>query len=187
MVETPCPSADAGGYERATIRRSGSDSKALDEWLSAPEAYRRIINQTASLGTRQAIAQRAHAGVLRAKAQVFIRGPQSMPDAEIPREFWWAGGRPALTQNWDTGDFETWIDHRIHMRALGVSFHLGDLKKAFPSVFAPGPAKSMASNHRQEKLGGCLPNGGMICGSKCVVAFMLATSNRKYRRISRGL
>lgn len=66
---------------------------------------------------------------------MFINGKNSQADAEIPKEFWWADGHEGLTQNWKIGDFETWIDHRIHMRALGVSFHLGDLRKAFPDVF----------------------------------------------------
>jgi hypothetical protein len=116
------------------------DLDASDEWLSAEETYRRIANRTASPGTHHAIAQRAHAGILRAKAQVFIRGRESWPDAEIPKEFWWADGHEALTQNWSTGDFETWIDRKIHMRALGVCFHLGDLRKSFPDVFKPDPA-----------------------------------------------
>jgi hypothetical protein len=129
------------------------DLEATDEWLSADETHRRIANRTASPGTRHAIAQRAHAGILRAKAQVFIRGQESQPDADIPKEFWWAGGHEALQQNWGTGDFETWIDRRIHMRALGVSFHLGDLRKAFPEAFKPDPAAVLSPEISSGKSG----------------------------------
>lgn len=136
MSETPAEEAIA-------------DLDAPDVWLPAPETYRKIANQTASPGTNLAIAQRALAGLLRAKAQVFIQGRESKADTAIPKEFWWASGHEALTQNWGTGDFETWIDRKIHMRALGVSFHLGDLRKAFPDAFkcdpmAPTPPESLS-------------------------------------------
>ena len=122
MSDRPCPETDP------------------PEWLSAVEAYRQIVAATWAPGTNVAIAQRAHAGLLRARALMFIAGQNSQADADVPKEFWWAGGHEALEQNWQTGDFETWIDRKIHMRALGVQFHLGDLKKSFPNVFKGVPA-----------------------------------------------
>jgi hypothetical protein len=119
--------------------RPSADSDAADEWLSAPEAYRRIVNATWSSTTNLALAQRALSGLLRAKALMLTIDGTDRPDAEIPKRFWWAGGHEALTQDWKTGDFETWIDRKVHMRALGVHFHLGDLKNAFPEVFRGDP------------------------------------------------
>jgi hypothetical protein len=142
-----CPPVNNGGLQPLEHRymlpdvsdhqssRSDSPPTVSEGWLSASETHRRIVTATLSLETNLAIAQRAHAGALRAKALMFITGPNAQPDAEVPKEFWWAGGREALEQNWQTGDFETWIDRKTHMRALGVSFHLGDLQKTFPDVF----------------------------------------------------
>jgi predicted nucleotide-binding protein len=45
---------------------------------------------------------------------------------------WWAQGEAALTQNWTTGDFETWIDHKIHLKAFGVMFRRADVQKMIP-------------------------------------------------------
>lgn len=125
----------------------------LDEWLPAPEAYRRIVTATLSRDTNLAIAQRAHVGLIRAKALNLTIGRNNQRDAEIPRDFWWAGGHEALDQDWDTGDFETWIDHKVHIRALGVSFHLGDLQKAFPNVFGASAAASPSPESPTEKRG----------------------------------
>src|SRR5665213_3599316 len=88
----------------------GPGSDEPDEWLSAQETYRQIAAATWASGANEAIAKRAHAGLLRAKALMFIMGQRSQPDAQIPKEFWWAGGHAALGQDWKTGDFETWID-----------------------------------------------------------------------------
>jgi hypothetical protein len=141
-----------------------SDCGEADEWLSASETHRRIRNIIRSRSASVAIAQRAHTGELRAKAVLFITGRTSQRDAEIPKEFWWAGGHQALTQNWDTGDFETWIDQKLHLRALGVSFHLGDLRKYFPNVFdarskiaVSADSKIAASTETEAGLAGRLP------------------------------
>ncbi len=117
-----------------TAEADNAGPDAPKEWLPTPETYHKIINHTASVDTNLAIAQLAQAGAIRAKAQVFIRGREVTADAEVPKDFWCAADREALTQNWSTGDFETWAGHD-HLRAIGVSFHLGDLRKAFPEVF----------------------------------------------------
>lgn len=136
-----------------SLETSESDCGEADEWLSAPQTRRRIVNVTLSRDTHLAVAQRAHAGLLRAKALMLIVGQKQKPGAEIPKEFWWAGGRQALTQNWDTGDFETWIDQKLHLRALGVSFHLGDLQKCFPDVFKPDLTKFASADSAAGKAG----------------------------------
>lgn len=56
----------------------------------------------------------------------------SLGEYPVPKEFWWAEGREALKQNWITGDFETWINHRKRLRAFGVSFYRNDIKKMIP-------------------------------------------------------
>lgn len=132
---------------------SETDSDETDEWLSASETHRRIITVTLSRETHLAIAQRAHTGILRSKALMLSIDSTNRPNAEIPKEFWWAGGREALVQNWQTGDFETWIGQRQRLRALGVSFHLRDLQKCFPDVFKPELTKSASTDPAAGKAG----------------------------------
>jgi hypothetical protein len=51
----------------------------------------------------------------------------------VPAGFWWARGHAALQQNWHSGDFETWINHKIHCRAYGVKFRLSDIEAMLPA------------------------------------------------------
>jgi hypothetical protein len=52
----------------------------------------------------------------------------------VPAEFWWAEGEGALKQNWRTGDFDTWIDQEVHLRAFGVKFLRADIEKLIAVV-----------------------------------------------------
>jgi len=79
-----------------------------------------------------AICARCHGGLIRSRAAVFDRHGQESRDVELPRQFWWAEGHEALEQNWDVGDFSTWIDSKEHWRAYGVRFALDDLLKLIP-------------------------------------------------------
>lgn len=96
-----------------------------DQWIDAGTALD-------VFGNRLAICERCEAGLLRSRAQLFKRHEEELVDVELPREFWWPKGREALDQNWETGDFSTWIDRNYHWRAFGVSFALNDLLKMLP-------------------------------------------------------
>lgn len=96
-----------------------------DQWLEAATALD-------VFGNRMAICERCHAGLIRTKAASFYRADDKQADAELPREFWWAEGHEALDQNWQTGDFSTWIDHKYHWQAFGIRFALDDLLKLIP-------------------------------------------------------
>lgn len=75
-----------------------------------------------------AIATRANAGLLRANAALLIfQKSERLIDSRVPPVFWWAKGYQALTQNWELGDFETWVDKKFHLQAFGVRFHRDDL------------------------------------------------------------
>ncbi len=74
-----------------------------------------------------AIATRANAGLLRSNAALLIYKEERLKDQNIPYTFWWARGYEALTQNWELGDFETWIDRKMRVQAFGVRFHRADL------------------------------------------------------------
>ncbi|KQS49732.1 hypothetical protein [Sphingomonas sp. Leaf198] len=96
-----------------------------DQWLEAATALD-------VFGNRLAICERCHAGLVRTQAASFYRVDNVQADAELPREFWWAKGHEALDQNWQTGDFSTWIDQKYHWQAFGVRFALADLLNLLP-------------------------------------------------------
>lgn len=101
------------------------------EWLTADAALDLVRTRNGGRDSARSICERAHAGLIKARAQLFIRPePQAYgsprdteyPNADIPKEFWWADGGLALEAKWVPGDFSTWIDHRFHWRAFGVQF-----------------------------------------------------------------
>ena len=97
---------------------------------------------------QKTICARAHSGLVRARAERFIVD-NSVTDAhEVPKNFWRAEGEPALQQNWTTGDFDKWIDHRVHLKAFGVSFLRGDIEKMIPAVPAKGALASAPKGRR---------------------------------------
>lgn len=104
-----------------------------DAWISASDAYKRL-NKAYPFRTAEAICARAADEVLVAKAHTLWWGDKRFNDAEIPAKFWWARGQAALTQNWQAGDFDTWIDRRVHCRAYGVTFREGDIAAMLPSA-----------------------------------------------------
>lgn len=72
--------------------------------------------------SRIRICERAHSGLIATKAEKVIWGTEEHLDVALPKSFWWAEGRDALEQDWKTGDFSTWIDQKVEMKAFGVSF-----------------------------------------------------------------
>ena len=96
-----------------------------DEWISASKALNLLGRKS---GNAIAICKRARAGLIKTRAKRFIKDNEIVDDIEIPKQFWWAGGHEALSQNWQTGDFETWIDHKVHLQAFGVEFRRSDIE-----------------------------------------------------------
>jgi len=94
--------------------------------------------------------------MLRANAALLIfRDTERLTDVNVPRKFWWAKGYAALTQNWELGDFETWIDRKIHIEAFGVRFHRGDLDLMLgvaSSVAKPAPIAKEAGGRPMSTL-----------------------------------
>lgn len=67
-----------------------------DEWLSAAETMRRVEAIMGPFTAPVAIATRALDGLIRTKAERFIKGDQTSDDVELPTKFWWASGHAAL-------------------------------------------------------------------------------------------
>ena len=97
--------------------------KNSEEWITAAEALRLLKPVFDSENTAKlTICRRAHAGLISARAEHFMRDDRSTRDQEVPKEFWWAEGHRALDQNWTTGDFETWIKSTTRLSITVVSF-----------------------------------------------------------------
>jgi hypothetical protein len=115
------------GYQKGAGFARSAAMETKDEWISAAETVRLL---KPVLGNdRQAqrtVCKRAHEGLIRARAEKFSIDDHGRHNIDIPKEFWWAEGESALTQDWVVGDFDTWIRHEKHWRAFGVSFHRGD-------------------------------------------------------------
>lgn len=104
-----------------------------EEWITAAEALEFLKPIHYHTSTRT-ICKRAHVGLVRAKAERFISGRNVKNDVEVPELFWWAEGGEALAQNWYTGDFETWLDQKLHLKAYGVIFWRADIERLRPKV-----------------------------------------------------
>jgi hypothetical protein len=102
------------------------------EWVPAAEALRRVSQIMTEYQARHAIADRAHDGLVRARAVRFVQHRQTFDDVELPKEFWWAGAHQALEQNWPAGDFSTWINRTLHWKAYGVRFSRDDIEALLP-------------------------------------------------------
>ena len=121
-------------------------TKTGEEWITAAEAVRLLKPAfNSEYIAQKAICKRAHNSLIRARAEQFRRDEEKpCNNFDIPQEFWWAEGEASLTQNWTTGDFDTWMDHKVHLQAFGVSFSRADIEKMVPSVptkrTTPAPA-----------------------------------------------
>lgn len=106
-----------------------------EDWISAAETIKRVREATLSSRSNIALATRAHAGLLRAHADLMIiNGIQRHPDCAVAAGFWWAEGHEALKQNWELGDFETWLKKTTRYQAFGVRFHREDVEKMVGSA-----------------------------------------------------
>ena len=97
-------------------------------WIPAPRTLAAVAADGDKWGARSAITKRAHAGLLRARARLFVSERGQAEFAQVPKEFWWAEGHEALEQDWERGDFSTWIDQTLQLRAYGVDFDFDGLR-----------------------------------------------------------
>lgn len=102
-----------------------------EDWIPASEAYAKV-RALVPYRAAEAICERAHDGLIAARAERLILGDKVIESANVPTGFWWARGPAALDAEWAVGDFETWIDDRIHCRAYGVEFARADIERMLP-------------------------------------------------------
>lgn len=103
-----------------------------DDYVPAAAALKMLAPRFSGYSAVLRICERAHAGLVRARAEHYQVGNRTSENFDIQRKFWWAEGNAALTQDWTAGDFSTWIDDVQH-KAFGVSFMRADLEKLVPA------------------------------------------------------
>lgn len=103
------------------------------EWIAAETALRYLTDEIFCYNEQRAICERAHSGMIASKADLLVWGGKEYRHQLVPKEFWWAEGHEALEQNWDSGDFSTWIDRSIEVKAFGVSFDFLGISELAPA------------------------------------------------------
>lgn len=103
------------------------------EWIKAPLALRYVSEALSEYSAQMRICERAHAGLIAAKAERLIWSGKEVQNQLISNAFWWAEGHEALEQDWQAGDFSTWIDKKIEVKAFGVSFDFAALSELVPA------------------------------------------------------
>jgi hypothetical protein len=127
-----------------------------EEWISAAEAFSILKPACGTYLARNTICKRAHHGLIRSRAQHFTMAGKSCDNVEIPKQFWWAEGDVALTQNWTAGDFDTWTpNQKTHMEAFGVSFLRAEIEKLLP-------ARAFASSSPQAPAGSAVDDLSIV-------------------------
>ena len=110
----------------------------MDDWVSANELWAAGIKEH-GYDFNETVCARAEAGLIKAKAaRVIIEADDErhpLDDVDLPSGFWWAKGRGAMEQNWQTGDFSClyeesgsrWDDHKIYHLTRKSSYS-GDMR-----------------------------------------------------------
>jgi hypothetical protein len=143
--------------------KAGSASE--DEWLSAAKAIEILTPILTQYSAQLRICERAHAGLIRARAEEFHYRDQVVRDCLIPKQFWWAEGHVALEQDWTVGDFSTWMERKtVHAKAFNVTFARADVEKMLPrstGVKTKAPAHSEEDEQIIAKLNGLVPSAAL--------------------------
>ena len=112
-------------------------------WIPARDAYDTIAKETHS-ETSYAICARAAEGLVQARARLFVTEKGRLENVLIPAQFWWAKGHAALEQNWDAGDFSTWIDQAFEWKAFGIEFDFVGLRQMLSPQCAAETARQLS-------------------------------------------
>lgn len=117
--------------------------KTAEQWIPAALALQLVGDLPGNQNERIAICTRAHAGLIKTRAELIIVGDDKLSDIVFPADFWWSEGHEALEQNWTTGDFATHVGKRP-WQAFGVRFALDGLLQLLPVERRAIAAKSLS-------------------------------------------
>ena len=130
MVPPLYPSKWLADIEQVACRLASKSCLRLlpamgEQWIDAATACRLA-------GNSHSLCTRLHAGIVTSRARLLLIGERRSENAMVPANFWWADGHEALDQNWETGDFSTWIEGREHWQAFGLTFALSEILEMVP-------------------------------------------------------
>jgi predicted nucleotide-binding protein len=128
-----------------------------DLWISAGEAIKLLKPVMGEFSAQLTICARANDHLITARAIRLVIEDYNWRPAKIaerdgvavPSKFWWARGDQTLTQNWSTGDFETWIDKQVHYKAYGVKFLRADIMSMVPPAAPKSTAHTRATQAKK--------------------------------------
>lgn len=103
------------------------------QWIDAATALRIATNGGSATAAQMRICQRAHAGLIAARARLIRHQGIEEENKPIPKGFWWAEGNLALEQDWAVGDFSTWIEQKHQIQVFGVEFAVADIALLIPA------------------------------------------------------
>jgi hypothetical protein len=136
-----------------------AEAEHKEEWITAAEALRLLKPVfNSEYASQKTICRRAHAGLIRARAERFMIDDRSVRECEVPEKFWWAEGGAALEQDWTTGDFTTWIKKTTRLRAFGVSFLRADIEKLITAASKKVMLPKEQVNTAAEEVGRNMPD-----------------------------
>ncbi len=101
-------------------------------WIPAAVALDIALKELGNFAAQRALCKRAHHDLIKTSAQGFSIDSKRQDQVLLPSKFWWAEGHDAMTQDWATGDFSTFIDGKSHWVAFGVSFDLDGVLELVP-------------------------------------------------------
>ena len=146
LMIPPMPQGANGASLSSTQTRAGSKVTTPtdgDDWITAAEAIAFLPHSA------RAICRNAKVGLVRARARLLIWGGERRSNADVPPEFWWAEGGEALSQDWGSGDFDTYLNHQtFRVQAFGVEFRRPDIEQLKPAL-AASPTAPLSPTQRR--------------------------------------
>lgn len=100
------------------------------QWISAKTALDIFAEISGEALAIMAMCRGAHLGIYKSRARSLSVSGRLSHDAPIPTEFWWAEGAEGLKQDWNLGDFETWLNQNSLLQAQGVEFDFSDIRES---------------------------------------------------------
>jgi len=107
-----------------------------DDWMSAADAVEVLKPVMGTAQAQRTICARANDGLIRTRANALYIDETRADTNEVPTEFWWDRGGSFLKQNWDSGDFETWVgdrSERHRYKAYSVQFLRSQIMEILPA------------------------------------------------------
>lgn len=108
-----------------------------EHWITASQALE-------IAGDPIALCKGLHIGAIQARARLLKIDDSAVQDFALPAQMWWAHGHAALDQDWQNGDFATWLDRDQRVEAFGVTFALSGVLEMIDAEHRPSFIRSMS-------------------------------------------